>query len=48
MSVARAEAQLAAALLVELMVALAEEDDRDEEPIPPLPAVAIPEPIAAA
>ena len=49
MSVARAETELAAVLLVELMVALAEEDDRaGDEPAESAPAVAPGESIAAA
>jgi hypothetical protein len=49
MSVARAEAELAAVLMVELMVAIAEEDEGDDdEPVAPVPSVAAPEPVAAA
>lgn len=49
MSVAHAEAVLAAALLVELMVAVADADDRDEtEPAPPATLVRVTEPVAAA
>jgi hypothetical protein len=49
MSVARAEAELAAILLVELMVAIAEEDDREaDEPTTPAPSAATPEPVANA
>lgn len=49
MSVARAEAALAAVLLVELLVAVADEDDRDEGgPSTPAPVISAPEPVAAA
>jgi hypothetical protein len=49
MSVARAEAELAAVLLIELMVAVAEDDERDDEaPVAPVPSVAAPEPVTAA
>ena len=48
MSVARAEAELAAVLLVQLMAAIAEEDEREEDaPTAPVPCVAAPEPVAA-
>lgn len=48
MSVARAEAELAAVLLVELMIAVAEEDAReDDEPNVAVSMNATPEPVAA-
>jgi hypothetical protein len=49
MSVVRAEAELAAVLLVELMVVVAEDDERDDyEPVAPVPSGAVSEPVAAA
>lgn len=49
MSVAHAETQLAAVLLVELMRAIAEEDDRDEDaPTAAVASVAAAEPVAVA
>ena len=49
MSVAHAERQLANLLLVELMAALAEDADHaHDENADPEPAVATPEPVAAA
>jgi hypothetical protein len=49
MSVARAEAALAATLLVELLVAVAAEDDQEEaEPVTPTTLVRVTEPVAAA
>ena len=49
MSGARAEVELATVLLVELMLAVAEEDERDDdEPVAPVPSGAAPEPVAAA
>jgi hypothetical protein len=49
MSIARAEAALAAALLVELLVAVADGDDRDgAEPVTPATSARVTEPVAAA
>jgi hypothetical protein len=49
MSVARAEAELAAVLMIEMMVAVAEGDERDDDaPVAPVPSGAAPEPVAAA
>ena len=48
MSVARAESRLAAVLLVELMIAVAEEDDPADEPPVRAPSAAPAEPVASA
>ncbi len=49
MSVAHAEARLAAALLVELLAAMAKEEDRGDDGAEATPTVvAAPEPVAAA
>ncbi len=49
MSVARAEARLATALLVELLAVIAEEDDRGaDQPVAPTLVIAVAEPVADA